>query len=87
MAYVQSVKDGQLVDTSASATSESTSKTKNGNTLGQQDFLELLVAKCSIRIRSNRSLIPIILHSLLPLHRYRISKKCRALLKTCREIS
>ena len=45
MAYVQSVKDGQLVDTSASATSESTSKTKNGNTLGQQDFLELLVAE------------------------------------------
>ena len=45
MAYVQAVKDGQLVDTTASATSESTSKTKNGNTLGQQDFLELLVAE------------------------------------------
>ena len=45
MAYVQAVKDGQLVDTTASATSESTSKAKNGNTLGQQDFLELLVAE------------------------------------------
>ena len=46
MAYVQAVKDGQLVDTTASATSESTSKRpKNGNTLGQQDFLELLVAE------------------------------------------
>ncbi len=45
MAYVQSVKDGQLVDTTASATSDSTAKTKGGNTLGQQDFLELLVAE------------------------------------------
>ncbi len=46
MAYVQTVKDGQLVDTTASATSESTTTSKkNGNTLGQQDFLELLVAE------------------------------------------
>lgn len=45
MAYVQTVQNGELVDTSASGLSDSTTKTSNGNTLGQQDFLELLVAE------------------------------------------
>lgn len=46
MAFEMQVKDGKIVDTSASATSESQAKSrKASNSLGQQDFLELLVAE------------------------------------------
>lgn len=45
MAIVQAVENGKLVDTSASASSVSLTQERSSNTLGQQDFLELLVAE------------------------------------------
>lgn len=45
MAITQLVKDGVLVDSSASATSLSTSKTADNNSLDKDAFLQLLVAQ------------------------------------------
>ena len=47
MAIIQAVKDGKLVDTSASATSESSKKTRTeaNNGLDKDAFLQLLVAQ------------------------------------------
>ena len=45
MAITQLVKDGVLVDASASATSLSTSKTADNNSLDKDAFLQLLVAQ------------------------------------------
>lgn len=45
MAITQLVKDGVLVDSSASATSLSTSRTANTNSLDKDAFLQLLVAQ------------------------------------------
>ncbi|MCI5621805.1 MAG: flagellar hook capping protein [Lachnospiraceae bacterium] len=45
MAITQLVKDGVLVDASASATSLSTSKTADSNSLDKDAFLQLLVAQ------------------------------------------
>ena len=46
MALEMQIKDGKIVDTSAAESSVSQAKERNASTsLGQQDFLELLVAE------------------------------------------
>lgn len=45
MALVQAVKDGELVETAASAVSDSTKKTKSSSSLDKEAFLQLLVAQ------------------------------------------
>lgn len=45
MAAVQEVKDGKLVDSSASSISDSSKKVKSNSSLDKQAFLQLLVAQ------------------------------------------